>query len=78
MGRTGLVRALAEMAERDPAARERSLKVSDAVLAETLRLEGRGGHAGGATKRPGCAQSDAKKGRSAKLCREAAATKWGG
>jgi len=44
MGRTFLVLALANMAERDPSERARYLEVIDRIVADTLRLEAERGH----------------------------------
>lgn len=44
MGRTFLVLALANLAEREPAARERYLAVIDRIVADTQRLEAERGH----------------------------------
>lgn len=44
MGRTFLVLALANMAEREPQERARLLAVMDSIVADTIRLEGERGH----------------------------------
>jgi len=60
MGRTFLVLALANLAEREPDAAERYLAAVDRILADTLRVEAAGGHEafllGYARRRPWVAQ----------------------